>query len=169
VQVTRAGEQLVAGNADAAIALLNQAREADPDNPRVPLALARAQAAGGDVAAAEATLDSLPMDEQGKPEVAILRSQLFFEGEVAGAPDTSELEARLEAEPGDLRSLLQLAFRKVVDQDYEGAMELLLDLMRKDRSFGDDAGRRALLKVFEMLGDDPRVHQYRRRMAALLH
>jgi putative thioredoxin len=168
-QVAQADEQLLAGNTDAAIALLNEAREADPDNPRIPLALARAQAAGGDVAAAEATLDSLPMDEQDKPEVAALRSQLFFEGQVAGAPDTSELEARLAAEPDDLQSLLQLALRKVADQDYDTAMELLLELMRKDRSFGDEAGRRGLLKVFELLGDDPRVHQYRRRMTTLLY
>ena len=48
-------------------------------------------------------------------------------------------------------------------------MELLLQLMQQDRSFGDDAGRRGLLKVFELLGDDPRVSQYRRRMASLLH
>jgi putative thioredoxin len=48
-------------------------------------------------------------------------------------------------------------------------MDLLLELMRKDRGFGDDAGRRTLLKVFEMLGDDPRVGQYRGRMANLLY
>jgi len=41
--------------------------------------------------------------------------------------------------------------------------------MKNDRSFGDDAGRRGLLQVFEVLGDDPRVNQYRRRMASLLH
>jgi putative thioredoxin len=56
-----------------------------------------------------------------------------------------------------------------VDQDYEDAMELLLALMKKDRSFGDDAARRALLRIFELLCDDPRVAQYRRRMASLLH
>ena len=48
-------------------------------------------------------------------------------------------------------------------------MDLLLELMQQARSFGDDAGRQGLLKVFELLGDDPSVHQYRRRMASLLH
>ena len=57
----------------------------------------------------------------------------------------------------------------MVDQDYEGAVELLLELMKKDRSFGDDAARRSLLRIFELLGNDPRVAQYRRRMASLLH
>ena len=69
----------------------------------------------------------------------------------------------------DLEALLQLALRKVVDQDYETAMELLLQLMQKDRSYEDDAGRRTLLKVFELLGDDPRVGRFRSRMASLLY
>ena len=48
-------------------------------------------------------------------------------------------------------------------------MELLLELMRKDREYGDDAGRKGLLRVFDLLGNDPLVSQYRRRMASLLH
>ena len=36
------------------------------------------------IAAAEATLHSLPADEHDKPEVATLRRQLFFEGQLAG-------------------------------------------------------------------------------------
>ncbi|MDH3515036.1 MAG: thioredoxin [Gammaproteobacteria bacterium] len=168
-QVAQARESLLAGNADGAIALLNEAQQADPDNPRVTLTLAEAQAAKGDIAAAEAALDSLPVHEQDKPEVATLRSQLFFEGQVAAAPAASELEARLAADSADHEALFQLALQKVVEQDYETGMELLLELMQKDRDFGDDAGRRGLLQVFELLGDDPRVNRFRSRMASLLH
>ena len=168
-QVALAQEQLAAGNAAGAVVLLNDAREADPDNPRVTMALARAQAAMGDIAAAEESLDSLPADAQDNPEVTSLRSHLFFEGQVAGAPDEAELEARLAADPGDYEALFQLALRKVIDRDYETAMELLLELIKKDTSFGDDAGRRGLLRVFELLGDDPRVSRYRSRMASLLY
>jgi len=167
--VLEARERLRAGNADDAIALLKEARENDPDNPRVALTLAQAQTAMGDIAGAEATLDGLPADERDKPEVTALRSLLFFEGQLADAPDATELEAKLAADPGDHEALFQLGLRKVVDEDYETAMDLLLKLMQKDRSFGDDAGRLGLLKVFELLGDDPRVSQYRRRMAGLLH
>ena len=83
-------------------------------------------------------------------------------------------QARLQellqlAEAGGVSRAVQLALRKVVDEDYDTAMELLLQLMQKDRGYGDDAGRLALLKVFELLGDDPRVGGYRRRMASLLY
>jgi len=169
VTVQQAREKLADGDVDAAIALLNQAREADPDNLRVVLVLAGTQAAAGDIAAAEATLDALPANEQLKPEVAALRSQLYFEGRVADAPAAADLEARLASNPDDHEARFQLALLKVVEQDYDTAMELLLELMKKDRGFRDDAGRNTLLKVFELLGDDPRVGQYRRRMATLLY
>ena len=168
-QVAEAREQLLAGNADGAIAILHEARQVDPDNPRVILVLAQAQAAAGDVTAAEETLDGLPADEQDKPEATTLRSQLFFEGQLAGAPAATELEARLAADPGDHEALFQLALRKVVDQEYDAAMDLLLQLMQENRKFGDDAGRRVLLKIFEVLGDDPLVSRYRSRMANLLY
>lgn len=168
-RVTTALEQLAAGDADGAIAMLKEALQADPGNLRVSLVLAEAQAAAGDIAAAEATLDGLPASELDKPEVASLRSRLYFAGQVAQAPGAAELEVALEADPADHQARFHLALRRVVEQDYETAMELLLQLMQQDRSFGDDAGRRGLLKVFELLGDDPRVSQYRRRMASLLY
>ncbi len=168
-QIAKAREHLAAGDTDAAIALLNEGREADPDNPRVTLALAEAQASGGDIAAAKATLTTLPADEQDKPEVAALQTRLYLEGQVAGAPTAGELENRLAADPDDHEARYQLALRKAAEKDYDTAMDLLLELMQNDRGFGDDAGRRGLLKVFELLGDDPRVGEYRRRMASLLH
>ena len=168
-QVAKAREQLAAGNPAGAIVLLNEARDADPENPRITLALAEAQAAAGEIAEAEATLDSLPESERDKPEAASLRNHLFFAGEVAEAPDAGELEARLAGDPDDCEALYELAMRRVVARDYDTAMGLLLQLMQKDRSFREDGGRRGLLQVFELLGDDPRVNEYRRRMASLLH
>lgn len=167
--VLEAQVRLEAGDADGAIALLMEARQADPGNPRLTVALVQAQAIAGDIDAATATLDSLQPDEQRKPEIVALRNHLYFEGQVAGAPEASELEARLAANPGDHEALFLLAMRNVVGQDYETAMELLLRLMQEDRRFRDDAGRHGLLKVFELLGGDPIVGQYRRRMASLLH
>jgi putative thioredoxin len=140
--------------------------EAEP-NP----ALEKAQEllVAGDIEGAEAALDSLPAHEQDRPQVKELRYRLLFQGQVVGAPAVEELEGRLEAEPQDHEARLQLALRKAVAEDYEAAIELLLELMQKDRKFGDDAARRTLLKVFELLGDDPRVGQYRSRMANLLY
>ncbi|HMX53184.1 MAG TPA: tetratricopeptide repeat protein [Plasticicumulans sp.] len=42
--------------------------------------------------------------------------------------------------------------------------------MRRDRSFGDDAARRKMIQIFDLLGSDhDLVRQYRRNLAAALH
>ncbi|MDH3621826.1 MAG: thioredoxin [Gammaproteobacteria bacterium] len=113
-------------------------------------------------------LDQHIVDEEAAAEEQALKLQVFAD-EVVDAPDAPALEASVAANPDDHEARYQLAMRKVVDQDFDGAMDLLLEVMRRDRQFGDDAGRKGLLKVFELLGDDPRVNQYRRRMTNLLY
>jgi putative thioredoxin len=44
-----------------------------------------------------------------------------------------------------------------------------MELVRLDRSYGDDAGRKGLLKVFEILGDNELVSRYRRQMFNAMH
>ena len=97
------------------------------------------------------------------------RKRQFFEDKVADAPDAGTLASRVEADADDHEARYQLAMRKVLADDYDAAVDLLLELMKKDRGFGDDAGRLGLLQVFELLGDDPRVNVYRRRMTSLLY
>ena len=131
--------------------------------------MAHAQAAGGNNAEAEQLLDELPEDEQDQPEVTRLRAQIHFDGIAAAAPPPDQLTARLAAEPGDSEARYALAANQVMQGDIDGALDNLLLIMQKDRAFGDDAARVALLKLFDMLGDDPMVTRYRARMFNLLH
>ena len=167
--VAQAEQKLLEGDVAAAMALLEQARSSDPDNPRIVITMAHAQAVGGDTAEAERLLDELPEDEQGQPEVARLRAQIHFDGIAAAAPPPDQLTARLAAEPGDSEARYALAANQVMQGDISGALENLLLIMQRDRSFADDGARRALLKLFDMLGDDPTVTRYRARMFNLLH
>ncbi len=115
-----------------------------------------------------AFLDRHIVDEAALAEERARRLRQF-EDRLADAPSVGELESRLEAEPGDSEARYFLALRKVVDEDFDTAMELLLELVARDRAYGDDAGRVTLLEVFELLGEDPRVNAYRRRMTSLLY
>jgi putative thioredoxin len=167
--VATAEQLLTAGNTAGAIDVLSEALASDPENPRIPLLLAEAQAAAGNLEAAQSVLDGLSPEQQDQPEATLLRSRLFFASEVADIPDASALAARLDADPDDHEARQQLALRRVTEGDFDAAMELLLELMRKNREFGDDAARKTLLRIFDLLGGDPRVGEYRRRMASLLH
>jgi putative thioredoxin len=50
--------------------------------------------------------------------------------------------------------------------DWEGALEHFLAVVRRDRAFGGDAGRKAMLQVFDVLGPtDPRADGWRRKLS----
>ena len=167
--VQQAQQMLLNGDAESASALLRKALQDDPDNYRAINALAQVQASSGELAAAQATLDTLPQEEQDKPEVLSLLNHLHFEELAAAAPPAADLETRLASDENDSQARFNLAVRKVVEQDYDAASQLLLELMRKDRSYGDDLARQTLVKLFDLLGDDPRVPKYRNLMARLLY
>ncbi len=162
-------QYLMQGDVERAMQLLEAARQMDPENPRVILACAQAQATIGDTAGAEETLKALPPDEAAKPEVVAFRAQLHFDVVSLQAPPPEDLERRLAANAGDSEARYQLAAHQVMAGQFEGALENLLTLMRKDRKHGDDAARKGLLMVFDILGSDPLVTRYRSRMFNLLH
>lgn len=155
------------GQTQQAIELLQQANTMDPGRAVIVTDLAKLLAESGENKQAEVLLNALPLDERGKPEVASLLARLQFSSEAQDLPDTASLEKA--SEDGDLKSLYQLAVRNISEGDYESAMDKLLTIMQKDRKFDDDIGRKTLLKIFDMLGDDPLVEAYRRKMFNFLY
>lgn len=123
-----------------------------------------------DAVAAAAAIDALEQAEASHPALKALRARLAFVETANARPDFVGLRAALEANPGDSCSRHALAAHHALAGDFGTALAEWLELMRRDRKFGDDAGRRSLLQAFDLLGEqDPLVAQYRRRMAALLH
>jgi putative thioredoxin len=166
--IARAEQLWADGDAAGAVALARRAAE-DSQNSRAALALARLQAASGDAAGARQTLDALPANEQLSDEFKALDSRLTFSTIAETAPPRAELERALAADEKASEARYQLAARLVLENDYEGALEHLLALMKSDRKFGDDAARKAMVQVFEILGDHPAVGGYRSRMMNLLY
>ena len=115
-------------------------------------------------------LAALPAAVGAEPHAQALRARLAFAQTAAEAPDVATLEQALAVNPKESRARYQLAARHVLTGNYETALEQLLELLRRDRSFGDDAARKGMLQIFDMLGaDDERVIQYRRRMFTAMH
>ncbi len=157
------------GDLDRAASLITQARERDPENTRIFIADARLKAARGETAEAEAMLERVPPELHHDPEVVALRGQLRFTNLLTDAPAAAELSARLAADPKDSEARHLYAARLVVAGDYEAALEQLFQLMKTDRSYGDDAGRKGMLMIFDLLGDNELVSRYRSRMMAALY
>lgn len=158
------------GRLGEAIALLGEALAGDPDNYRLHPALADLLLADGQLDRAESVLGELPLRvaEEEAVQRRLARLRLARAGAIEATD--SELEHRLEATPGDSAARLALGARRFLAGDCEAAMEMLLELVRHDRDYGEDAGRKALLDVFLLLGpEDPRVRPCRARLSAALH
>lgn len=167
--VAQAQERLRTGDDAGALALIDAAAAEDPTNPRIAITRAQIHAAAGRLDLAEQAIDSLPAEAQDKPEVARLRGQMFFD-RIAGPELTaSDAAAAVATDPDDVAARYRLAAVQAVEGDLENAMDNFLTVMQTDRGYDEDGARKALLKLFDMLGDDPAATRYRARMFTLLH
>lgn len=161
---------LLQGDAEGAGALLKQASEIDPESPRVKISHARYMATTGKLDEAEQLLRALPNEERNKPEVASMLARIELDRATADSPPIEELEKRLQENPADSEAIHLLASHKVMENDYEGALELLMTLLQNDRSYGDNAAQKEMLRIFELLGGQgDLVKRYRNRMFNFLH
>lgn len=158
------------GDAATAVQALRQANQLDPDNIDVLVDLARASALSGDWQTARDICTALPPEERSRPEIKQLQARMKFAEQAGQLPELDELRQRLEANADDAEARFHLSLRQVLMNDFEGAINSLLELMQRNRAYGDDLARKTLLEIFDLLGrDDPLVKQYRRRLYALLY
>ncbi len=150
------------GNTDRGLALLAEAAMADPQDVRIPLALAKLLMQQQKHGQAYQLLGALSKEQRELPEVRDLLAHVGFITAAADASDKRTLEQAIEADGTNLEARYQLSALKLVEDDYEGAMEQLLEIMRRDRGFRDDAGRNGLLAIFGLLNNKgPLVERYR--------
>ncbi len=150
-------------------ALLKQLLSSDDQQPAALVLYARCLAERGALADAEAVLNSVTDDEQ-KHAVAAVRAQLAFLRQATELPDVAELKTRLAKNSNDDEAVLQLSIQQLARQNYEPALESLLQLFIRNRSFADGAAHKTLLQVFELLGTEhPLVTLYRRRLYQALY
>ena len=150
------------GDSERGIALLAEAAMEDPGNARIPLALAKLLVRAGRHQEAHRVLHTLPRDMRAEDEIKNLLVHLGFVLCAASAPEQEALEAAVRSDGDDLESRYQLASVLLMSDAYEAAMEQLLEIMRRDREFRDDAGREGLIAIFRILGNQgPLVERFR--------
>lgn len=159
-----------AGDGAQAEQLLQQAGREFPGEGRVQLMQAELLAANGKFNEASKLLHELPADLALSATAEALRAQLAFALQAGEAPEITTLQQQLADNPRDSQARLQLAAQLVQTGEMEQALEQLLELLRSDRHHADDAARKNMLKIFELLGNEGElVSRYRRLMAIALH
>jgi putative thioredoxin len=158
------------GDREQALDLLQRAVAMDSENYRLHPQLAELLILAGRHDEAEGVLKSLPANIQQDDAVIRLNAVLGIARTAARAPAADDLAASVAREPGNLDARYQLSAVQAMDGDYEKAMDNLLEIIHRDRSYRDDAARRTLVDIFQLLGNEgPLVKQYRGKLSSALN
>lgn len=99
-----------------------------------------------------------------------IKTRLDAMDAAADLPPTDALEAKVAGNPDDLEARFDLASAFIARRKYESALEHLLAIVQRDRTFRDDIGRKTMLSVFDLAAHQPElVSQWRRKLSALLY
>jgi putative thioredoxin len=141
---------------------------AEPDKAELKLDLIKALLAAAEYAEAESVVASLPANLETHDLTRRARAHLDFIKVLRDAPDEAALAARLAQKPDDHLARYQWGSHRLLAGDHEAALEAYFEIMRSDRKFEDDLGRKALIAAFLLIDDADLVSRTRKRMAAIL-
>jgi putative thioredoxin len=141
----------------------------DQLNVQAIAGLARCYLKSGDVERAEQTLSLVPPDKLTSAPVQSVRAALDLAKLADKSDNTAELEQRLASNPADHQTRFDLAVALAARGKKEEALDHLLDLVRRDRVWNDEAARKQLVQLFDAWGPkDEQTLDGRRRLSSIL-
>ena len=153
------------GAADAFLAVL----DAEPDNVAATAGLARALIGNGQFDEARSLLDRLPPAKAGDAAVTGARAELELAERAASVGDTEALAVRVAAHPADHAARFELAEALAAKGDRQGAVDHLIEIVRRERAWNEEAARKKLVQFFDAWGmTDPMTLYGRRRLSSVL-
>ncbi len=166
----QAAEAIAAGDVSTAGALYGRILQQQPDHVKAIAGLARCYAETGQPDAAAQLLASLPETKRNDPDVAAVRASLeLAENSQEAAGRMPELESRVRQNPADHEARFELALAAYAQHQSERAIDELLEIVRRSRSWKEDAARKELVKIFDALGPaHPATIEGRQRLSAVL-
>jgi putative thioredoxin len=150
-----------------AVSALRKALDLDPAHDIARIDLAEALIDAGQLDEAATLLAAVRPDVDTDARVEMLKRAIGF----ARAPgDESGLAARVAAAPGDLEARLTLASAYAARKAWREALEQLLEIVRRDKSWRDGEARWQMVAIFNLAaGDENLVSEYRRKLGAALN
>jgi putative thioredoxin len=159
------GENDLQGAAEAFAAVLQE----DQQNPLALAGLARCYLKSGDPERAEQTLALVPPDKLNTPAVQSARAALDLAKLADQGDNRGELEKKVAANPADHQARFDLAVALAAHGKKEEALDHLLDLVRRDRNWNEQAARKQLVQLFDAWGPkDALTIDGRRRLSSIL-
>jgi len=160
---------LAAGDVNTAAQAFGEILRNDAENAQAAAGLAKCYIKTGDLTRAEQTLALVPPAKADSAPVASARAALELARKADQTGDVEELRAKVAADPSAPQPRFDLALALNAAGDRQGALDELLVLVAKNRTWDDDAARKQLVQLFDAWGpDDPATSAGRQRLSSLL-
>jgi putative thioredoxin len=158
-----------AGDIGGAAAQFAAILQHDPENVDAIGGLAKCYIHTGDFERAEQTLALVPPAKQTADGYRGAKAALDLARKAGTKPDIKGLEQAVAANPKDWDSRFKLAIARNAMGQRQEALDHLFEIVRKDRSWNDDAARKQLVELFDAWGPkDPLTQSGRQRLSSLL-
>lgn len=167
--LTQANDLLQSGDAATAQAIFAQILEHDPANAAAYAGIIRTLLAVGDTVKAKHMLASAPPDMVKDKAFDTVRAALDLADQAAAAGPTADLQAKIITNPKDFQARYDLALAYVAANQREAAVDALLEIIRMNRGWNEEAARKQLVKLFDAFGHtDPLTISARKRLSSIL-
>jgi putative thioredoxin len=164
-----AAEFLAAGDTPTAQGIYSSILDLEPSNATAYAGLLRCLIAIGDTDRAKQMLDNAPPDIAKDKSLDSVRTAIELAGQAAQSGSATELEAKLAQNPADHQARFDLALAHYAAGQKEQAVDQLLEIVRRARSWNEDTARKQLVKLFEAFGPtDPLTISARKRLSSIL-
>ena len=164
-----AAEALAAKDFAGAAALFSSVLESDTENMTALGGLIRCFVALGELAQARGLFAGITPEQERDPAISGARAALELAEQADKLGRPTDLLRKLDADPNDHKTRFDLALVLNNQGDRNGASEQLLEIVRRNRAWNDEAARRQLLQFFEAWGiKDPAAVAGRQRLSSLL-
>ena len=141
----------------------------DPANDNGRLMYAQLMLQAGDPAAAQAQIDALSKEAEADPQITALAAQIKAATEANRPPPRPDLEQAISINAGNLQARLDLAEHYITYKAWQESLEQLLEIVQRDRKFGEDIGRKKMIEVFDKASSQPAlVSAWRRKLSSAL-
>jgi len=160
---------LAARDLGRAAQIYGQILQDDPGHPKAVAGLAKCYLESGDLERARKTLGLVRPDGAADEAIRAVEAELKLKESAPGAANIAVLRVRVDANPADLQARYDLALALDGTGDRDGAIEQLLEIVRRDRNWNEQTARKHLVTLFDAMGPaDPRTVAARRRLSSLL-
>jgi len=167
--VAAAEEMLAEGAASDAAQTFAAILGEDPNHPAAYAGLVRAHIALDDLDQAEAILNGAPAEIATSSELEAAHAQLELARQSANTGPVAELQAQVDADPDNLQARYDLAQALYSAGDGAAAVDHLLEIFRRDRTWNEEAAKTQLFTIFDALKpNEPVVLNGRRRLSSMI-